>query len=345
MSKSIPQSDVDDILLSIKRLVVDPAGREERRSVSKQSLFLLTPAHRVDHDDELAADISDAALDLSIEPEMFREAAPHSIAEPSGTADEQEGADEDDGAPLVLGVGHAVAALESAEVRQELSPLEQRIAELEQAVGRTGEQWEPDGSEPQEMHQPKLHFLERYRKVAEGDKLELRPVQPEDDVSADLQSAFDDIPPFDPEVLKEIGKEAAQEQAVSEAPAAQDDPEPDRFDFNSIRNREPPLRLADVATFAHTPNVAQPADAGQSGEPAPTTADAYSVLDRDTPGHDVDLFDADQDLLVDEEMLRTLVSDIVRDELQGRMGERITRNVRRMVRQEIERALQIRSLK
>jgi hypothetical protein len=39
-----------------------------------------------------------------------------------------------------------------------------------------------------------------------------------------------------------------------------------------------------------------------------------------------------------------MVSDIVREELQGRLGERITRNVRRMVRHEIEKALSLKAL-
>jgi len=42
---------------------------------------------------------------------------------------------------------------------------------------------------------------------------------------------------------------------------------------------------------------------------------------------------------LDEESLRELVSDIVREELQGALGERITRNVRKLVRREIQRAL------
>ena len=45
------------------------------------------------------------------------------------------------------------------------------------------------------------------------------------------------------------------------------------------------------------------------------------------------------DQLMDEEALRDLVSEIVRSELQGALGERITRNVRKLVRREIHRAL------
>lgn len=42
---------------------------------------------------------------------------------------------------------------------------------------------------------------------------------------------------------------------------------------------------------------------------------------------------------LDEDALRDLVADIVRQELQGALGERITRNVRKLVRREINRAL------
>ncbi|WP_229884043.1 hypothetical protein [Roseobacter sp. MH60115] len=50
------------------------------------------------------------------------------------------------------------------------------------------------------------------------------------------------------------------------------------------------------------------------------------------------------DQVLDEEALRELVADIVRSELQGPLGERITRNVRKLVRREIHRALAARDL-
>ncbi len=47
----------------------------------------------------------------------------------------------------------------------------------------------------------------------------------------------------------------------------------------------------------------------------------------------------EEPVLLDEDMLRDMVSEIVRQELQGALGERITRNVRKLVRREIHRAL------
>ena len=43
--------------------------------------------------------------------------------------------------------------------------------------------------------------------------------------------------------------------------------------------------------------------------------------------------------MIDEEMLREVVADILREELSGALGERITRNVRKLVRREIHRAM------
>ena len=51
-----------------------------------------------------------------------------------------------------------------------------------------------------------------------------------------------------------------------------------------------------------------------------------------------DLADFDESV-IDEDALRDLVAEIVRQELTGDLGERITRNVRKLVRREIHRAL------
>ena len=56
------------------------------------------------------------------------------------------------------------------------------------------------------------------------------------------------------------------------------------------------------------------------------------------------LLDDDEPALLDEGALRELVAEIVREELQGGLGERITRNVRKLVRAEIQRAFAARDL-
>ncbi|WFE76144.1 hypothetical protein [Roseinatronobacter sp. S2] len=48
------------------------------------------------------------------------------------------------------------------------------------------------------------------------------------------------------------------------------------------------------------------------------------------------------DPVIDEAMLYQIVANIVRQELQGELGERITRNIRKLVRAEVARELQLR---
>lgn len=52
----------------------------------------------------------------------------------------------------------------------------------------------------------------------------------------------------------------------------------------------------------------------------------------------------DGEMVIDEAALREMVARMVREELQGVVGERITHNVRRMVRREIARALSLKGL-
>lgn len=68
---------------------------------------------------------------------------------------------------------------------------------------------------------------------------------------------------------------------------------------------------------------------------------------------DEDDVDDDEDILpeevspvvdLDEETLRELIRDVLREELQGPMGERITRNIRKLVRAELARAISFRNL-
>ena len=67
--------------------------------------------------------------------------------------------------------------------------------------------------------------------------------------------------------------------------------------------------------------------------------DAADEADKITEAEDEYDFLAGDETLLDEDTLREMVADIVRQELQGALGERITRNVRKLVRREIHRAL------
>ena len=78
-----------------------------------------------------------------------------------------------------------------------------------------------------------------------------------------------------------------------------------------------------------------------AAEAAPDRGDIYGdelAPDPDEPGTALAEAAAPA-ALIDPEMLRSMVSQMIRDELQGEMGERITRNVRKLVRREINRVL------
>ncbi|MBW7922690.1 MAG: hypothetical protein H3C51_11390 [Rubellimicrobium sp.] len=79
-------------------------------------------------------------------------------------------------------------------------------------------------------------------------------------------------------------------------------------------------------------SAAPPAD-----DPEPEDDFTLDAADADDDVSAADLFGSDG--LPEEQVLRDLITEILRDELAGGLGERITRNVRKLVRREIHRAL------
>lgn len=79
-----------------------------------------------------------------------------------------------------------------------------------------------------------------------------------------------------------------------------------------------------------------------SSNDAPNIESALTIhdqtADRRRSSDEVDFLARNEGLL-DSDAMRDLVEDIVRQELQGALGDRITRNVRKLVRREINRAL------
>jgi len=73
-------------------------------------------------------------------------------------------------------------------------------------------------------------------------------------------------------------------------------------------------------------------------------ADADMSDDLDTADEDKLPEETADEAFIDEETLREIVSELVRAELQGDLGDRITRNVRKLVRREIHQALASREI-
>ena len=92
----------------------------------------------------------------------------------------------------------------------------------------------------------------------------------------------------------------------------------------------------------HDPEQPDPDSPSHSGPTDDSTSDAPEQrLHVEDTGDEVSTinFAEEEETILDEEMLRDLVSEMVREELQGELGDRITRNVRKLVRREIQRAL------
>lgn len=89
-----------------------------------------------------------------------------------------------------------------------------------------------------------------------------------------------------------------------------------------------------------TPTDAAPAAAQKAADQSAehVTQQGRSAASSALFDEPVDYTDGNDGFL-DEESLREMVSDMVRSELQGELGDRITRNVRKLVRREIYRAL------
>ncbi len=164
----------------------------------------------------------------------------------------------------------------------DLTPLSDKIAALETAIGETQDQWEPDG--------------------AAGDDYAGTPVRT-------LQ--WQDHEVEDPVSVGagEFGGETTQEI-------------PHAAEIDGDTTQEIP----------HSAEID-----GDTAQEIPHAAEQGF----DTDGEDATELDflVGDDSIMDEESLRELVADIVREELQGALGERITRNVRKLVRREIHRAL------
>lgn len=139
-------------------------------------------------------------------------------------------------------------------------------------------------------------------------------------------AAVAEMPESEPENAIRKAKDHPLQKAVAEASKTDavvpDEEMPIAPVFSRQRQRAAQHEHADHAPAAESAPEMASAAADQ------TTADTSTAT----------IFDAD-DSVLDEETLRDIIVDVVREELQGVLGQRITRNVRKMVRREIRLAL------
>lgn len=288
MSDPMTNTEVEDVLASIRRLVSDD-NRQAPESEAKASSdrLVLTPALRVTDDVDGERDVvhgADAATDDAVE---------------EITDTQQDDASEDE-------VPASVVA-----------------QEVPEQDGDDGDQTDFDGVEEPQENDP----------AKDEHPIALDEVNLDQDTLMSIQDAFDDVddgeafaataetePTSDEKATTLSAKIAALETLIA---GQTDEFEPEMAGDGENAGTEPPaLAWEDAEDEVNTP------EPSPNVEPQAETASAEGAQ----------IFSSDEDVL-DEEALRDLVSDIVREELQGALGERITRNVRKLVRREIHRAL------
>lgn len=404
MAESASNSEIEDVLSSIRRLVSQDIRRGEAAAAparAEPDKLVLTPALRVEATAEPETlDVEDddaSALDTgrSDDPDAAPEAA--DWAEETDEAGVFEWEDEDHVAEVQETLYDEAEDAEPGDTpfpRQ--SALQAKIAELEALIGDRQEDWEPDAGEA-DMAEP-VGTMDwddtgsaddedeaewdqgdaAWDGDTDGMEAEFTEAEPEREVSeastwADPAEAEAEV--FEPEAREPEAFEPEGDEAEVD--------EPDVFELEEFQLRR--TESEGFETEAAEPDTYEPEEAEPEAEavfeaeevsdpeaapegtdegpervnaqPRPEPASphiasfsrpeprlhlsdgsAFSDDDADdTAEDDLDLFS--DDTLLDEEALRDMVTEIVRQELQGALGERITRNVRKLVRREIHRAL------
>lgn len=312
MSNPVTNVEVEDVLSSIRRLVSDdkrPSSAAEMAPSNDR--LVLTPALRVTEqaagpaEDEVSAR---ASSDVSAEPEQ------------QAWSDFNAGFDHDetpnDQGPLAVDGTSA-----------ELS------ADLDQKADFSNVQGDSDDT-PDESSED---------------------VAAQVDEEVKLEPLILEMPKVDAPETPQIEEELDESAEDVDVPVAELVQEQSEAAFFAKSSASLSAKIAALETvIGKTEEQWEPDDTGKSdysGTEAPAMKwDTEDTLADDEPAPQLEeqnsdasagesVFGQAADDILDEDALRDLVSDIVREELQGALGERITRNVRKLVRREIHRAL------
>ncbi|MCA0995460.1 hypothetical protein [Alloyangia pacifica] len=146
-----------------------------------------------------------------------------------------------------------------------------------------------------------------------------------------------------PEIAEPDAESAAEPELASDVPEV---PKPSaRRPVKILRNpvwqRSQSNLRREAEELAAAPSADAPApEPEEAAAPAQVEAEAASAAEPlQEPATEPQKADEGVDLLaaLDQETLRKLVAEVVREELQGAIGERVSRNLRKLVRNEIQR--------
>ena len=322
MSDPVSNHDIEDVLSSIRRLVAQ--GNKENNADAAARPAAARPVAVPESSERLVltADfrVSEPAIDSSVVSGLQ---SPPRFAEDQTTSQETE----------VYWTEEVEAPVSAAvDEKTDRASLEATIAELEAAVTESFDEWEPDGSEVVAESSVTSAFLH---------KLDARQTRaPEETVTDAVTDHIAET------IADEIAQNVSFEEVRFSKVEAVSELEPVVDDATSIDHDDvhDDVKMPDLGepTFSHSkfsevydPVAEATADAAEKedgdvygDELAPDDAPTFGAMATPTAGQ-----------LVDPDALRAMVGEMIREELQGEMGERITRNVRKLVRREINRVI------
>ncbi len=355
MSDPVSSMDVEDVLSSIRRLVSEEA--------------------RTDKGDTRANDTTAATQEEGLTPSTGQRNQPSDLPPPDEDGIDEgstEAASANDerasaapgqppagGAPRHVSFRHQAAAARRG--RDEKLVLTSAFRVTEPPVSQPGPIGEPRPEPPisgqSAPQRPSLHTGHPHLRPVDGSQPSLRePERDDDDNDMARASAFGggdehSGPETDGGAQPRPFHYAPEDTLFARAQKA----------MEAVRGKDEKGQTASLTGDADTPEtdsrVTYGGDVHDPGQPDPdspshsgptddSTSDARSnapeqrqhVEDTEDEVSTIN-FAEEEETILDEEMLRDLVSEMVREELQGELGDRITRNVRKLVRREIQRAL------
>ncbi|MBM1815222.1 hypothetical protein [Pseudosulfitobacter pseudonitzschiae] len=315
MPDAVTNAEVEDVLSSIRRLVSeDRRVPAEEKPKAKTDRLVLTPALRVAEaprhkENEGAARAADSAE----EQDGFDDHRSQEDTDADAVIDalmaQEHGAQEDAASEMAVNDEAGVDLDGEADADREVSEDHAAAAGTEDSEETAQADHDAGLTDGRTLH-------EVFRAV---------------DAQEAEAAALRDVPEYrGPSTAAMNAQSLSAKIAVLEEVIARTDDqwEPDGAGRDDYAGTEPPAMAWEDA--------AEDAESEDAADTAPeATLFAGQGARRDTSA---DSLNTDEDIL-DEDALRDLVSDIVRQELQGALGERITRNVRKLVRREIHRAL------
>ena len=348
MADPVSKVEIEDVLSSIRRLVSDEARtpiREGRGEGFKSDI----PPQPIELVEEVHSDtIQDSAVltppALVLTPALRVETQPpHTHSESESDAETNEvGEDPEEGALILNRSDSAEQSLENAGFKEHVEtevfenddgavddmPEQDRGEEDESiAKGDAEALYFEDQEHSADVAEPEHTFDDDVHGQSEDDSSGEQNDEPrsiEDKIAALEALISHSKSDFEPD-----GEEDGANAARGGEALPWEDSNQDRADQNAID-------LPDPDAESQTASFDEEAIAFQRAH-SEAVETAQSELETNTT--ETLLENEDIGAVLDEEALRDMVAEIVRQELQGPLGERITRNVRKLVRREIYRAM------